>query len=521
MRHRLRVSAGAFVAVVVVSALAGTRPAFAASSAVRSFGTSYYIPFEPVTVTVQVTPDPAVQVWAAEDAPPAGWTVTNISHNGVWDAATGKVKWGVFYNRSATTLTYRARPPVGEDGVKTFAGTAVLANAATDEPLALTGASTLSRNTSTVYTLTTRVVGGHGTLAPSSGSYPAGSVVTLTASPDAGYRVRVWSGTDHDDSTENTNSVAMTGNRTVSVEFEAIPLPQYALQTAVSPAGAGSVARQPDAAQYAQGTSVTLTATPAGTYVFDHWEGDLDGTENPRAITMDAARSVTAVFVAGYTLGVTVLPTGAGTVMRNPDRPAYRAGATVTLTAAPKAGYVFDHWAGSLSGAANPAALTISQDMSVTAFFVTTDCNQNGITDATDIAHGTSRDCDVNGIPDECEADTDEDGVIDACDNCPAVANADQRDGDGNGVGDACQVCPTGNDCFMPADTNHSWTLEIDEVTAYGAAWRTGTTWPAGPATIPIEFVTRAGYLWRKGGQYHLVEGQPPPACWQEGAAGP
>ena len=40
------------------------------------------------------------------------------------------------------------------------------------------------------------------------------------------------------------------------------------------------------------------------------------------------------------------------------------------------------------------------------------------------------------------EIDRDDDGVADACDNCPFTANADQADGDFDGRGDACDVCP-------------------------------------------------------------------------------
>lgn len=38
--------------------------------------------------------------------------------------------------------------------------------------------------------------------------------------------------------------------------------------------------------------------------------------------------------------------------------------------------------------------------------------------------------------------DDDEDGVADAYDDCPQVANTDQADGDGDGIGDACEPAP-------------------------------------------------------------------------------
>lgn len=38
-------------------------------------------------------------------------------------------------------------------------------------------------------------------------------------------------------------------------------------------------------------------------------------------------------------------------------------------------------------------------------------------------------------------SDIDEDGVIDACDNCPLTANSQQEDSDSDGIGDACDIC--------------------------------------------------------------------------------
>jgi len=85
----------------------------------------------------------------------------------------------------------------------------------------------------------------------------------------------------------------MTANKSVTAYFTAIT---YTLTTATS--GSGSVTASPSAASYASGTQVSLTATPAAGYQFDHWAGDASGTSSPVTVTMTANKSVTAYFTA-------------------------------------------------------------------------------------------------------------------------------------------------------------------------------------------------------------------------------
>jgi hypothetical protein len=69
------------------------------------------------------------------------------------------------------------------------------------------------------------------------------------------------------------------------------------------------------------------------------------------------------------------------------------------------------------------------------------DCNANANPDNCDISYGYSGDCDLDGVPDDCQDDSDTDGIIDGCDTCVDDANPHQSDGDGDGAGDACDVC--------------------------------------------------------------------------------
>jgi len=64
-----------------------------------------------------------------------------------------------------------------------------------------------------------------------------------------------------------------------------------------------------------------------------------------------------------------------------------------------------------------------------------------------------------------------------------------------------------------PADTNGDQSISQVEFDSYNSAWRTSEAWPAAPAVIPVDFVTRAGFLLQKGEDYKNI-GVGKPATW-------
>lgn len=138
--------------------------------------------------------------------------------------------------------------------------------------------------------------------------------------------------------------------------------------------GQGTVT--PSSGSYEKDQSVTVTATPAQGWLFDHWGGDLSGNTNPATVKMTSIKIVTAYFVKDtrtyYSITSQALP--GGTITQTPEGSSLPEGTLVTLTAIPNNGWKFSGWSGDYTG--TDAAYVISslnKNNSVTASFLPLD----------------------------------------------------------------------------------------------------------------------------------------------------
>ncbi len=83
----------------------------------------------------------------------------------------------------------------------------------------------------------------------------------------------------------------MDSDKNMSAVFTEIP--QYSLTSDIS--GQGSISLR--AGSFTRGTDLILTALPAEGWLFDRWNGDMSGTNNPETTTMNADKHVIAVFI--------------------------------------------------------------------------------------------------------------------------------------------------------------------------------------------------------------------------------
>ena len=199
----------------------------------------------------------------------------------------------------------------------------------------------------TTYTVTISNDGnGSGTASPSAAV--VGTEITLTATPNTGYRFKEWEIISGGVTITNNKFTMPDGNVEVKAIFEkdAPPAPtEYTVTVTSGGNGTASASH----AKAVVGTEITLTATPNTGYRFKEWEiisGGVTITNNKFTMP-DGNVEVKAIFEkdappAPTEYTVTVTSGGNGTASASHAKAVV--GTEITLTATPNTGYRFKEW---------------------------------------------------------------------------------------------------------------------------------------------------------------------------------
>jgi uncharacterized protein (TIGR02145 family)/uncharacterized repeat protein (TIGR02543 family) len=150
------------------------------------------------------------------------------------------------------------------------------------------------------YTLTTSVTptgGGTVTRSPDQERFNAGTVVTVTAAPNQGYRFTRWSGASTTTNAEVT--VTMNANLTLTAQFS----PAYTLTVNANPAAGGTIfvnnTASTGASAHTAGTQLTIRAEASHFYRFTGWTGSAASANATLTVNMNSNLTFTANFTGG------------------------------------------------------------------------------------------------------------------------------------------------------------------------------------------------------------------------------
>ncbi len=125
------------------------------------------------------------------------------------------------------------------------------------------------------------------------GTYPEGTLVTLTATPIGNYVFVGW----NDGNTDNPRTITVTEDATYIASFAEEDAQTYTITVLSANNSMGTVS---GGGTYEEGTQATITATPAENHHFVSWN---DGnTDNPRTITVTGD----AVYIASFAENVSI-----------------------------------------------------------------------------------------------------------------------------------------------------------------------------------------------------------------------
>lgn len=200
----------------------------------------------------------------------------------------------------------------------------------------------------------------------SKSEHTVGTVVRLTPVAADGWLFAGWDGGIN--STEDVIEITIEGETNITVTFERMDYP-----LTITIEGQGEVDKEivssPKTTDYPFESIIQLTSKPSDGWVFYEWSGDLDGNRNPETIKVDEGKEVTSVFKSIDEL-LTIEINGQGTVdieqesfEENPSR------RTVTLTAVPDDGWIFDGWSGDVSSGNSSLEVTVDKAISMAVSF--------------------------------------------------------------------------------------------------------------------------------------------------------
>lgn len=143
----------------------------------------------------------------------------------------------------------------------------------------------------------------------------------------------------------------------------------YQVHISVDPVEGGRVL--PDLEEVNEGEFVEITATPNEGWLFDSWQGDHSGNNNPDTIMVDSDKEIMALFLKrDYPLTINVEGEGSISERIIQDKTTeYPHGTTVELTAEPTDGWKFIEWVGEDNNEENPIQIVVDEEKEVTALF--------------------------------------------------------------------------------------------------------------------------------------------------------
>ncbi|MBR5725663.1 MAG: choice-of-anchor J domain-containing protein, partial [Muribaculaceae bacterium] len=202
----------------------------------------------------------------------------------------------------------------------------------------LNGSVSLSGEVIAEYDITVAANPAAGGNVRGAGSYAAGTEITVRAAANTNYNFVNWTENGTTVSTSAEYTFTVTADRDLVANF----VRTYEITATANPTAGGS-ATVSGTGTFAEGSEVTLTATANTGYTFINWTLNGVQVSDQATYTFNATADgdYVANFAQMFSVTASANPIEGGTVS---GAGTFADGSTVTLTAAPLAGYSFGNW---------------------------------------------------------------------------------------------------------------------------------------------------------------------------------